>query len=57
MIDYEELILDIAEDDGGVADDCATCPYKGNKCRSQCEGVEEIYNPYIQKMLDELQGV
>lgn len=30
MIDYEELILDIVEDDGGVADDCATCPYKGD---------------------------
>lgn len=54
MIDYEELILDMAEDDGGVADDCTTCPYRGDKCRTQCEDVEEIYNPYIQKMLDRL---
>lgn len=47
MIDYEELILDMAEDDGGVVDDCANCPYKGMNCKSQCEVETEIYNPNL----------
>lgn len=50
MMDYEWMILDMVDDDGGVEDDCANCPYKGDKtCRSQCEKEVEIYNPYIQK--------
>ena len=47
MIDYEYMILDMAEDDGGVADDCANCPYKGMNCKSQCEEGTEIYNPNL----------
>lgn len=47
MIDYEYMILDIAEDDGGVADDCASCPHKGMDCQSQCEKETEIYNPNL----------
>lgn len=51
-MDYEWMILDMAEYDGGVADDCANCPHKGIKtCKNQCEEEVEIYNPYIQEML------
>ena len=46
MIDYEELILDIAEDDGGVADDCATCnPMVGTYWCDDC-GWEDKINKY-----------
>ena len=47
MFDYEYMILNMVEDDGGVTDDCASCPYKGMNCKSQCEEGTEIYNPNL----------
>lgn len=37
MRDYEDAILDAQESE---ADDCSICPYKGDKCRNQCEEVK-----------------
>ena len=45
-MDYEYLILADCEEDN-TADECATCPYKGESCNSQCMDIIEIYNPYI----------
>ena len=36
-MDYEYLILNNADEDN-IADECATCPYKGELCNSQCNG-------------------
>lgn len=48
MIDYEEMILEMVDDDGGMLDECATCHYKGvDTCKGQCERIEEVYNPYL----------
>lgn len=33
MRDYEDAILDAQESE---ADDCASCPYKGDECNNQC---------------------
>ena len=45
-MDYEYLILNNVDEDN-TADECATCPYKGELCNSQCMDIIEIYNPYI----------
>ena len=45
-MDYEYLILNNVDEDN-TADECATCPYKGELCNSQCMEVVEVYNPYI----------
>lgn len=49
-IDYEYLILNNNDEDN-TADECATCPYKGELCDNQCIEVTEIYNPYIQSLI------
>lgn len=51
MIDYEGMILDMADIDNDI-DECVYCQYKGNKCKSQCEQVVEIYNPVLKFYLD-----
>lgn len=45
-MDYEYLILANCDVDN-TADECASCPYKGELCNSQCMEIIEIYNPYI----------
>ena len=44
MESYESAILEMQESE---ADDCADCPYKGNKCRSQCMSPGGITNPNL----------
>ena len=44
-MDYEELILAMAESEG---DDCKSCPYAGiETCKNQCLEVVEIWNPNL----------
>lgn len=38
MMDIEEMILARQESE---AEDCLYCPYKGDKCRSQCLEITE----------------
>ena len=45
-MDYEYLILNNADEDN-TADECATCPYKGELCDNQCMKVREVDHPYI----------
>ena len=47
-MDYEYLILNNSDEDN-TANECASCPYKGELCNSQCMEIIEIYNPYINK--------
>lgn len=49
--DFEYLILNNSDEDN-TADECTTCPYKGESCNNQCEEITEIYNPYIQSLLN-----
>lgn len=44
MFDMEEMILERQE---SLADECHNCPYKGDKCHSQCMEIEEHYNPNL----------
>lgn len=44
MTDYEEMILKSQESE---EDECATCPYKGDKCNNQCMRIEKHYNPNL----------
>ena len=49
MIDYEWMILEMADLDNDI-DDCVNCPYAGiDTCNNQCGEIEEIYNPYINR--------
>ena len=49
--DSEYLILKNCDTDS-IEDECTTCPYKGELCNNQCEEIIEIYNPYIQSLLN-----
>lgn len=44
MEDWEDAILERQESE---ADECKTCPYKGDKCRNQCMETKNIYNPNL----------
>lgn len=50
-MDYEYLIFNNCDVDN-ITDECANCPYKEDLCNSQCMEVIEIYNPYIQQLLE-----
>lgn len=43
MEDWEDAILIRQESE---AEECATCPYRGDKCRNQCMEIKSVYNPY-----------
>ena len=44
MHDYEDIILDSQESE---EENCTHCPYKGEKCKSQCLEIKEVYNPFL----------
>lgn len=44
MESWEDAILIRQESE---TDECAACPHNGEKCRNQCMGIENVYNPYI----------
>ena len=44
MEDWKDAILIRQELE---ADECATCPHKGEKCRNQCMRIKNVYNPYL----------
>lgn len=49
MEDLEDAILIRQESE---AEECTTCPYRGNECRNQCMEIKNVYNSYLIKIYD-----